>query len=220
MVEIKKKNIEIENKPDTYNIRLPLRLALTIPFVIIILATVGLTGYLAFENGQTAVNDLVTQLFSKIEASTEQHLDNYLGAPFIINQINLNAMQQGQLNGSDTEQMAQYFWQQGQLFSEVESMGFANNDGKFAAANHQEKYLIITTPSPTGTILRSYAVGDDGRRNEENIISEMQNFDVHSLEWYQTAVKAGQPVWTDISPALTRPRLSVCLLYTSPSPRD
>jgi PAS domain S-box-containing protein len=209
MVEIKKKNIEIENKPDKYNIRLPLRLALTIPFVIIILATVGLTGYLAFENGQSAVNDLVTQLFSKIEASTEQHLDNYLGAPFIINQINLNAMQHGQLNSSDTEQMAQYFWQQGQLFSEVESMGFANDDGEFAAANHPEKYMIITTPSPTGIVLRSYAVGDDGRRTGDNIISEMQNFDVHTMEWYQTATKAGQPAWTDISPTLTRPWLSV-----------
>ena len=195
--------------PDKYKIRLPLRLALTIPFVIIILATVGLTGYLAFENGHTAVNDLVTQLFSKIEAGIEQHLDNYMGAPFIINQINLNAMQQGQLNGSDTNQMAQYFWQQGQLFSEVESMGFANNDGEFVAANHPEKYLIITDPSPTGIILRRYAVGDDGRRTGNNILSEMQNFDVHTMGWYQTAVKAGQPAWTGISPALTGPRLYV-----------
>ncbi len=60
MVEPKKQIAENENAPDKYRIRLPLRLALTIPFVIIILATVGLTGYLAFENGQTAVNDLVT----------------------------------------------------------------------------------------------------------------------------------------------------------------
>lgn len=206
MVEIKKQNTEIENKPDKYNIRLPLRLALTIPFVIIILATVGLTGYLAFENGQTAVNDLVTQLFSKIEASTEQHLDNYLGAPFIINQINLNAMQKGQLNGSDTELMAQYFWQQGQLFSEVESMGFANDAGEFAAADHPEKILIITHPSPTGIVLRRYAVGDNGRRTGK-IMDEIQNFDVHAMGLYQTAVKAGQPAWTNISPTLTGPRL-------------
>jgi PAS domain S-box-containing protein len=208
MVEFKKQIAEIENKVENYRIRLPLRLALTIPFVIIILAAVGLTGYLAFENGQTAVNDLVTQLFSKIEVSVEQHLDNYLGAPFIINQINLNAMQKGQLNSSDTEQMAEYFWQQGQLFSEVESMGFANNRSGFAAANHPEKYMTITDPSPTGIVLRLYDVGDDGRRTG-NIRSEIQNFDVHASGWYQTAMKAGRPAWTQISQSLTGPRLFV-----------
>ena len=207
-MELNKNIAENKNKPvsNNYRIKLPLRLALTIPFVMIILVTVGLTGYLSFENGQSAVNDLVIQLFSKIEASMEQHLDNYLGAPFIINQINLNAMQQGQLNGSDSEQMAQYFWEQGKLFSEVESMGFANDGGEFAAVSHPEKYMIITTPSPTGIVLRRYAVGDDGHRTG-NILGEIQNFDVHTLGWYQTAIKEGQPAWTDISPALTGQRL-------------
>ena len=49
------------NKSD---VRLPFRLFLTVPFVLILLATVGLTGYLAHANGQTGVNDTVKQLLS------------------------------------------------------------------------------------------------------------------------------------------------------------
>ena len=189
-------------------VRLPLRLVLTVSFVIIILATVGVTDYLAFRDRQEAVNDMVTQLFFEIDARVRQHLDNYLGTPFTINQINLNAMRQGQINGSNTEEMARYFWQQGQLFRGFGSMGFASDAGELAAANEPENYVIITSSAPTGMVLRRYAVGDDGRLTG-NIQREVQNFDVHGRGWYQTAAKAGKPVWTDINPALTGRRLDL-----------
>jgi len=78
----------VDNKPGSNKslAKHPLSLALTIPFLIIIIATVGLTGYLAFENGQTAVYDMVSQLFYEIDIRMEQYLDNYLGTPFKINE--------------------------------------------------------------------------------------------------------------------------------------
>ncbi len=154
------------------------------------------------------MNDIVTQLFFEIDGRIRQHLDDYLGTPFTINQINLNAMRQGQINASDTEQMAQYFWQQGQVFKGFGSMGFSRDTGELAAANEPERYIVVTSLSPNGTVLRRYAVGDDGRPID-NILREVQNFSVHSREWYQTAVKAKKPVWTDINPALTGRRLDV-----------
>ncbi|HEX7627975.1 MAG TPA: hypothetical protein VF354_03540, partial [Candidatus Methanoperedens sp.] len=80
------------NLPGSKNVTVkhPLRMALTVPFVIIIIATVGLTGYIAFINGQAAVNNMLGQLFSEIEIRVEQHMDSYLGTAFIINQLNLN----------------------------------------------------------------------------------------------------------------------------------
>ncbi|VVB92310.1 Methyl sulfide methyltransferase-associated sensor [uncultured archaeon] len=200
----------INSRPwsNRFTIRLPLRLVLTLSFVFIILVTVGVTDYLAFKNEQETVNDLVTQLFSEIDARVDQHLDNYLDAPFTINQINLNALREGQLNISDTEKAAQYFWQQGQFFRGFGSMGYASDKGELAAANEPENYMIITSPSPSGIVLRRYAVVDDGRRTG-NILHEVQNFDVHARGWYQTAVKAKKPVWTGINPALTSRRLDV-----------
>ncbi|MEP6517461.1 hypothetical protein [Microcoleus vaginatus] len=40
--------------------KLRLRTALVVPFVLQIVAAVGLVGYLSFHNGQKAVNDLAT----------------------------------------------------------------------------------------------------------------------------------------------------------------
>lgn len=53
--------------------KLPLRVVLTIPFVILIAATVGVTGYLAFHNGQNAVHNLAAQLQNGVAARVAFH---------------------------------------------------------------------------------------------------------------------------------------------------
>ena len=55
-----------------------LRTVFTFPLVTLIVATVALTGYLSFLNGQDAVHDLVSQLHGTTTARIEQRLDGYL----------------------------------------------------------------------------------------------------------------------------------------------
>ncbi len=56
-----------------------LRTVLVVPFVLQICAAVGLTGYLSIKKGQTAVNDVATQLRSEITDQVDQKLRSYLG---------------------------------------------------------------------------------------------------------------------------------------------
>ena len=69
-----------------------LRTVFTVPLVTLIVATVALTGYLSFRNGQDAVNDLVGQLHRTMIARIEQRLDGYLDTPHLINQLNLDSI--------------------------------------------------------------------------------------------------------------------------------
>jgi hypothetical protein len=57
---------------------LPLRIVLIAPFVLQIVGTVGLIGYLSFKNGQKAINNLANQLMQEIGERLEENLDNYL----------------------------------------------------------------------------------------------------------------------------------------------
>ncbi|QYO62189.1 hypothetical protein [Leptolyngbya sp. 7M] len=57
--------------------KFPLRVTLVVPFVLQILAVVGLVGYLSFRNGQRAVNDLATQLRSEVTARIEAELKTW-----------------------------------------------------------------------------------------------------------------------------------------------
>ncbi|MHC5832967.1 MAG: hybrid sensor histidine kinase/response regulator, partial [Nostoc sp.] len=90
----------------------------------------GLVGYLSYQNGQTAVNELATQLESEICDRIEQHLDSYLTTPKQINQINLDAVELGLLNLSDFKTTGNYFWKQMQVFN-VGYNNFANRKGEF-----------------------------------------------------------------------------------------
>ena len=53
---------------------LPLRAVLVIPFVLQIMATVGLVGYLSWKNGEKAVNNLASQLQEEIGKRAQEVL--------------------------------------------------------------------------------------------------------------------------------------------------
>ena len=52
-----------------------LHTVLTVPYVMTLIVTVGLVGFLSFRNGQQAINAVTTQLRSEITARIEQHLE-------------------------------------------------------------------------------------------------------------------------------------------------
>ena len=53
---------------------IPLRAILTLPFVAIMVITVGLVGYFSYRNGQEAVNNVAHGLRSRIIVQIHQHL--------------------------------------------------------------------------------------------------------------------------------------------------
>ncbi|NJL00056.1 MAG: hypothetical protein HC838_04475 [Spirulinaceae cyanobacterium RM2_2_10] len=71
---------------------------MTVPFVIQVVAVVGVVGYLSFKNGQAAVNNLALQLRSELTSRILQQLQATIEQPYVINQINANSPQQGDLN--------------------------------------------------------------------------------------------------------------------------
>jgi sigma-B regulation protein RsbU (phosphoserine phosphatase) len=58
-----------------------LRTTLVVPFLIQIIATVGLVGYLSFRNGQRVVTDLVGQLQGEISSRVRERVQVYLATP-------------------------------------------------------------------------------------------------------------------------------------------
>jgi hypothetical protein len=78
--------------------QIPLRIILIVPFVLQIFTAVSLVGYLSFKNGQKAINNLAKQLQQEVAFRVDHNLDNYLGLPHQINQLNLDFINQGILD--------------------------------------------------------------------------------------------------------------------------
>ncbi|MGY6530305.1 MAG: hypothetical protein ACXITR_10285 [Cyanobacterium sp.] len=75
-----------------------LRLRIILLFVIPLLSSIGLVGYISFNSSSRAVEKLAQQLQKEINSKVEQQLNNYLSQPLEINQLNISNRELGILD--------------------------------------------------------------------------------------------------------------------------
>ncbi|MFK0733620.1 MAG: histidine kinase dimerization/phospho-acceptor domain-containing protein, partial [Gloeotrichia echinulata HAB0833] len=194
--------------------KMPLKHVLIVPFVLQICGSIGLVGYLSFQNAQKAVQELVTQLENEICNHIEQHLDDYLTTPKQINQINIDAINLGLLNLSDLETTGHYFWKQMQVFN-IGYINFANTQGEFIGVERLDNgnLVIQETSKKTGLgKLLTYSMDSQGNRSK--LLAVKGGFPLLQQEaWYVDATKAGKPVWSQIYQWDDQPVLSISSSY-------
>jgi hypothetical protein len=67
----------------------PLQTVLVVPFLVQIVGTVGVVGWLSFQNGQRAVNEVAAQLRGEISDRIKDRMENYMSIPHIVNHLNV-----------------------------------------------------------------------------------------------------------------------------------
>jgi signal transduction histidine kinase len=179
--------------------QVPLRTALLVPFLVEIAGTVAIVGYLSFNSGQQAVNDVATKLRSEVTFRIQQHLNTFLAQPQIINKINLDAISLGILNIEDRGILARYFSQQMQRFDTVSYIHYSNELGEFIGTGRladRTLNLGIVEKSASGKFY-NYETNHTGERGK--LLSVTPNFDPRTLPWYKVAAKEGKAIWSPIS---------------------
>lgn len=179
--------------------KISLKAALIVPFVCLLIFTVSLVGALSFYNGRKAVRDLANQLRSDITLRIHEHLNTFLTAPHVINQINSDAMREGQLDATNQKMLEHHFWQQIKIFESVTSIYFGNpagghvNSGREGAEGAQ--YIIATDGFVSGSFDK-YATDENGNRTD--LIVTVPDFDSRKRQWYVGAVEKGDAYWTPV----------------------
>ena len=175
---------------------IPLRLVLTVPFVLQIIAAVGLVGYLSFRNGQKAVQDLAGHLQSEISDRIQQSLKVYMATPHVINRINANTIRLKQLNLSNRS-IERYLWHQIQIFDSVTYLQFATQQGEFVGVERLENGLLTIHISnrSTGNSFTTYATDSQGNRTK--LLKRTPNYDPRIRPWYAAAL-TGKSTWSQI----------------------
>jgi diguanylate cyclase (GGDEF)-like protein len=184
-----------------------LRLVLVIPFVLQIVAAVGLTGWISLHNGQKAVNDIASQLRHEVTARIEQKLTDYLKSAPLINQINLDAIQLGNLDPANQPRTQAYILQQLKQFPFISGITIATEDPNYVGAVAQSQ----------GTVLLTLWNHDKGGIDDIDLdrygrrvgVTPDPDYDHRKRPWYQAAVKADQPIWQEAYVTLTPSRLVI-----------
>lgn len=175
--------------------KIPLRILLVVPFVLQIFGAVGLVGYLSFRNGQKAVNDVATQLRSEVTDRVQQHLQNYLRQPNVINQINADAAKRGELT-FDNFPAAQYFlWQEIQLFNAINSIYIGSKDGEFIYVKNEQNGTYTGKVVEQSPERRAYKLDSQGNLGELIVVDK---YDPRTRPWYIKTIETKQPNWSEI----------------------
>jgi two-component system sensor histidine kinase ChiS len=192
---------------------LSLRTILIVPFVIQIVVAVALIGWLSFYNGQKAVDDIATQLGGEITARIHQHLKSLTALPLMINKNNAGAIHLGLLDldciptppdpflSSSTvntcqKNVVRYFWNQVKAFNTVSYVGVGSENGKYIGAKMRDDQSIIIELANSKKDLQTWETNADAELLKPS--GTKKNYEPRIRPWYQSAVAAKQPVWSDI----------------------
>jgi signal transduction histidine kinase/DNA-binding NarL/FixJ family response regulator len=179
--------------------KLPLQALLVVPFLLQLAGTVGLISYLSYRNSQRAVNHLALELRNQLTARIQQEVSTYVQSPFVINDLNAIALQNGDLDPSAHE--GDYlFWKQARSFPANNLIYCGVEDGSFMGVGRFEGgtslYTLLSKPGPQG-YYRYYDISQVGDRSTQFRALDQQ-YDPRLRPWYQKTRQQQKPNWSEI----------------------
>ncbi|MDX2212146.1 MAG: cache domain-containing protein [Oculatellaceae cyanobacterium bins.114] len=182
--------------------RLSLQTVLTVPFVLQLVAVVGVVGYLSFKNGQAAVNDLASQLRQELTARILQQLEATVERPHVINQLNANLLLRNDLDIL-TGKGEYQFWQQAKVFPSTNLIYCGSErNGAFLGVGRSDggigdTLIVQTSNAATDYHFRYYDIDSTGQRG---LLRSKGNrrYDPRLRPWYRAAQASGRPTWSDV----------------------
>lgn len=177
--------------------KMPLSFILISQFVVLIVGISGITLWLSWRSEQEAIANLVEQLQNEISDRIEQKLTTFLEVPHLINQINDDAINRGELKLQDrfTER---YLWQQIKQFPSVSWIYYGGEqEGEFVGITRLEsdRSLLLAINYKSS---QRYSYNLDQQGNRMNLVGDSIFYDARQRPWYQAALKTNKPTWSEI----------------------
>jgi signal transduction histidine kinase len=190
-------------------VKLSLRWVLVVPFLLQIFAVVGLTGYLAYKNGQRTVGELVQKLGNEAGEHTQQKLMHYLNTAQLVNQINADVINLETVKLSDRSSLERYLGNQLRQFQTVSEINLGTVEGDLIGgkASSDRSIVLNVAGRQTGGSIKTYATNAKGQPTK--LLRSLPNYDPRSRPWYQQAAQARRPVWSQIYPSFVSHQLEI-----------
>jgi len=204
--------------------RVPLRLVLIVPFVLEVMAAVGVTAYFVYRSGQEAINDLANRLVSEISDRVETSLENHLTALVQITNDNAEALRLGFLNQNNPLAIQRYFSHQLTSAEEsrtsINAIMFINEQKRLLAVeklSHSQKLIASQTATATLQVnpsLRTTPIEPSPFR--QSLKKIYQDGLEESDFWYDLARQAENGMWQLTPIAIEADSPSLVAIYWKP----
>lgn len=175
-----------------------LRTQLVYPFVILIVIAVILTGFLSLYNSGKAAEYMAWQLMDESAARAEDRVLRFLNRAHLVNEININAIETGQLDLDNMLEQQLHYWRQVRSFEYISYSYIGRTDGGFIGARRLADGTLqtITTDTLTGGKITYF--NTDSRGFKTTVSSSLPYYDHKSRPWYKAGVEADKPTWSPV----------------------
>ncbi|MDX2243153.1 MAG: PAS domain S-box protein [Leptolyngbyaceae cyanobacterium bins.302] len=192
--------------------RVPMQWILLAAFMVPLVGAVASVGYISYENGQKVVRDFTRELVNRTSDRIHQQLLQYLDNARVINQITSHAIESGELNLANPDQLIQHFWQQRSLFDRIcgAAIYAGTPDGEFVGLGLErgQEWRVGRSGKSTNGRFYSYAV-NRGRLGQ--LKEQREPFDPRRRPWYQATQQAGRAVWSPVYPDFAQKSAKIAL---------
>lgn len=174
----------------------PLLAVLVVPFVLQVVAAVGLTGYLSYCNGQQVISNLAGQLAAGVGDRVEQRLWQHLQTSAEVTRNNAAIVQFKLLDVNDHPMLERYFKHQLKIFADVNSV---------ALVDARNNFLAVVTRSSDSIALSAPKTASNDELNrhlnesaETSLLPGLGSFDDRGQStesWFLAAKSAKKTLW-------------------------
>ena len=187
--------------------KISLRLVLIIPFLIEVCIIVGLVGFLSYQNGKEAVNDIASQLREEVTLKVHDYIEKELSALVMILKFNTDAVKRGELSFDSKKQTAKMYQYLAQLMKHYEQVSWISLSSEKENAyfgirrkpDNGELRFVISNAT-TNHFTFEYRINDEDKPAE--IVEKINTyFDPHQRSWYSETIKANKMMWLPIAVA-------------------
>ncbi|WP_017303198.1 PAS domain-containing protein [Spirulina subsalsa] len=191
---------------------IPLYLILAVQFTTQTLGIVGLVGYLSYHSGEQSIENLAHQLITESGRRVTLYLEKTLGIPHLVNQLNAQAIEAGNIPGfevTETEELEAHFKQQITLFPSVSTIAIANErGGMIGSSGGTYQSSVYRTENFSQGVYTLSRLDAQGEIISHHVLST--TYDARVRPWYKAPTEAQSPVWSPIYQFLsTRPVLGI-----------
>lgn len=167
-------------------------------FIVLIVITAGLIGYVSFHNGQEAAQKLAIENQDSIQMRVTHDLDDFLTKPHSLNQINARSIESGIIDPHDLAGLRTRFLHQIQAFDSVMTCAFGSETGEFTSAGRRDDggFDTAIADKSVDNDYRVYRL--DARGDPAELINEVHDYAPQKRSWYRAALEANGPAWSPI----------------------